>query len=168
MKRDIRLMVVDDSDSDIFCLKRGFQKAGIEVRIHELSDGQSAIDYLSGSAPFADWAQCPLPNLMILDIRMPGLDGFDVLQWVRAQSGIGAMPIIMLSSSAEAEDVDKAHQWGANSYLVKPHSLSEFTRLAEGIERYWFQLSVFPTCRRLAKPRGQGGQSVSGSNPTGG
>lgn len=150
----IRLLLVDDSTDDSYFFKRAFLRAGIHAPIDTLNDGHAAIEYLAGSGRFSAWEEYPLPDLLLLDIKMPGVDGFDVLSWVRQRPGLSVLPIIMLSSSTYSADIQKAHALRANSYLVKPNDVEGYVALACGIEKYWFRENVFPSCRRRSRTDG--------------
>lgn len=139
------LLVAEDSDVDIFLLKRAFLKAGVNCPLHFVKDGAAAISYLSGEGHFGDRKEFPVPHLVILDIKMPGADGFEVLQWLRKQPNIGLLPVIMLSSSNFPSDVDKAHALGANGYNVKPVDTDALEALIRGIECYWLKQHQYPS-----------------------
>src|SRR6266852_4538612 len=107
--------------SAVFLLKRAFATARIPAIFQFVTDGQEAIDYLSGTNQYADRNEYPLPDLMLLDIKMPRLDGFAVLDWLRKQPCLKRLPVTMFSSSDMEKDIDRAYELGANSFLVKPH-----------------------------------------------
>jgi|ERR1041385_5206902 CheY-like chemotaxis protein len=138
MKRHpTRILVAEDDPKDAFLLERAFSKSGAEVSLHFVRDGAEAIEYLDANDPGADGKES-LPDLMLLDLKMPRLNGFDVLEWLRKQdSVVGRMPAVMLTSSSEPEDVLRAYELGANSYLVKPNDPAELARLAGVLDTYW-------------------------------
>jgi CheY-like chemotaxis protein len=135
------ILVVDDCEEDKFLLKRAFGKAGINVPIVFVSDGQEALDYLGGK-------EKPCPHLMLLDLKMPKLDGFDVLRWLQKQDGLRRLPVAVLTSSSQEKDVNRAYDLGANSYLVKPGELKDYAQLAEKVRDYWMELNFPPDCAR--------------------
>ncbi len=141
---DMRLLVVDDDENDRFLLKHGFLRAGINVSIEMVNGGEAAVQYLSGAGAFNDRAKFPLPNLVLLDVKMPILDGFEVLRWIRAQPGLRRIPVVFLSSSALNRDVDLAHELGANGYSMKPGDRVGMENLVRGIEAYWFRCQRYP------------------------
>jgi len=102
-------------------------------------DGQEVLDYLEGQGQFADRTRHPLPQLLLLDLNMPRLDGFDVLAWVREQPGLNNVLIVIFSSSDEPRDINRAYGLGASSYLVKPHSMAELTALVGRFKKYWLE-----------------------------
>src|SRR5690349_20072402 len=102
------ILVAEDNPADVFILKRAFLKAGIDPQISVVRDGQEALDYLEGENDFADRRTHPLPELLLLDLKMPKLDGFDVLRWVRHHPGLNRLLIIVLTSSNQTRDVNRA------------------------------------------------------------
>jgi CheY-like chemotaxis protein len=140
------ILVVDDSDADISILNRAILKAGIESRVLSLHDGQEAIDYLSHEDGFNERTH-PMPELMLLDLKMPKMDGFDVLLWLQSQPRLKRLPVMVLSSSQQDRDVDRAYDLGANCYVQKPSSLAGYTDIAEGLREFWVELNRCPNCR---------------------
>src|SRR5881394_3514337 len=108
MAQKFLILVVDDSEDDVFFLCRAFKKAGLDNLIVHLSDGEEAVNYLSGDNGFKNRSRYPLPKLMLLDVKMPRRDGFDVLQWLHTRKDLEKLPVVMLSSSLRPEDVEKA------------------------------------------------------------
>lgn len=131
------ILVAEDDLTDAYFFERAFRRAGIPVTLHFVRDGQQVIDYLQGSGEFADRAAHPLPQLLLLDLHMPRLDGFDVLSWVRKQAALAGLQVVIFSSSDEQKDIKRAYGLGANSYLVKPHSMQELTELVVRFKNYW-------------------------------
>src|SRR5436309_2288972 len=101
MTKMVPILVVDDSNDDVFLLCRAFKRAGIEHALIHVSDGEEAVDYLSGHNHFSDRARYPLPSLMLLDVKMPRLNGFDVLHWLVTRNDLKKLRVIMFSSSFE-------------------------------------------------------------------
>jgi DNA-binding response OmpR family regulator len=112
-------LLVEDNEDDAFFMKRAFRDAGLKNRLHTVSDGEQAIEYLSGSDGFADREKFPLPDMIFLDLKMPGLDGFDVLRWIRREKK-SDVKIAVLTSSPEEIDRKRARELGADCYLLKP------------------------------------------------
>ncbi|MGH7971858.1 MAG: response regulator [Limisphaerales bacterium] len=144
MYRNIKILIADDDQNDAFLLKRAFLRAGINSPMNFVEDGEQAISYLEGRAPFADRREFPLPNLVFVDLKMPRMDGFDVLRWVRRQPGLKRLPVLVLSSSADFRDVDKAYDLGANAYAVKPSKHDELQALIMAVESYWLRKNLYP------------------------
>jgi len=131
------ILVAEDVDDDYFLIARAFNKIGSRVTPRRVASGEEVIDYLSEKNAFADRAKNPLPELVILDVRLPGKSGFEVLAWIRRQSESRALPVVFLSSSESPEDVNRAYALGANSYLMKPGSQNEYELLLRLVEEYW-------------------------------
>ena len=139
-----RVLIAEDDPSDVFLLQRAFNASGVPATLHFVRDGQEAIDYLGGEADYSDRAAYPLPDLMLLDLKMPRLNGFDVLEWLRKQPGLRRLLVTILTSSDQATDIDRAYDLGANSYLLKPHGSHELTDLVNRLQRYWLELNQRP------------------------
>ncbi len=116
------VLVVEDNSDDLFLLQRAIKKAGLDPRLQIATDGQQAVDYLSGTGKYADRAAFPIPRLILLDLKLPYLDGFDVLAWMRADPGLRELPVVILTSSSEDRDRKRAEELDAKAYLVKPPS----------------------------------------------
>ena len=142
------VLLAEDEPNDIFLLQHAFEQAEVLNPLHTVNDGQEAIDYLSGSGNFADRAQFPIPSLVILDVKMPRKSGIEVLAWLRQQKGLGCLPVLILSSSAHPDDVEKAYQLGANAFVVKPPGVAQRTELAKMLKGFWLSMNELPTiCR---------------------
>src|SRR6058998_998699 len=131
--RDSAILLVEDDEADILLLRRAFRNAHIANRLVEVRDGQAAIQYLSGHADYADRARNPIPFLILLDLRLPKLSGFEVLAWIRDQPELAGLIIVVLTGSDRVPDVSKAHELGANSYLVKPGTFDELVEMVKQI-----------------------------------
>ena len=116
-------LLVEDNEDDAFFMKRAFRDAGLNNPLHVVTDGQQAIDYLAGSGVFAERGKYPLPDMIFLDLKMPGRDGFDVLAWIR-QEHQSKVPVAVLTSSPEEIDRKRARELGADCYLLKPPTRS--------------------------------------------
>jgi CheY-like chemotaxis protein len=131
------VLYVDDEENDIFFMELAFKRVGLDQSLHSVTDGQKAIAYLAGDGPYADRAQYPLPALVLLDLNLPLTSGFEVLQWLRKQSELECMPVIVFSSSGRPEDRQKAHELGANQYVLKPASGMEFCDIVQEFYHRW-------------------------------
>jgi CheY-like chemotaxis protein len=138
------ILVADDSAEDAYILKRAFERAGMMVPIQFVKDGQELIDYLSGTEGFADRKNHPMPRVVLLDLKMPKLNGFDVLRWLQKQPELRRLIVTVLSSSDESRDVNLAYDLGANSYVVKPDSLTGYTNIVEKLRDYWLDVNRPP------------------------
>ena len=140
-----RVLLIEDDPADVRLIQRAFRKLNEAVEMFRLTNGDDAVAYLSGDAPYENRAAYPLPAILLLDIKLPRRSGFEVLEWVRRQkSALRRLPIVMLTSSRHSADVNRAYDLGANSYLAKPETLSDLDGLASGFETYWLGLNESP------------------------
>src|SRR5437867_1160353 len=137
---ELILLVAEDLPEEVFILKRALERSRFAAPVHFVRDGQEAVDYLNGEQAFADRRQNPLPTLLLLDLKMPRLDGFQVLEWLRRQPGLRRLPVVVFTSSDMSQDLKRAYDLGANSYLVKPHRSEQLEEVAGDVEDYWFKL----------------------------
>jgi len=144
MAGELKVLVVEDSPNDVLLLQRAFSKGGPEVPLHFVRDGREALDYLNGVDRFADRNLYPLPTLLVVDLKLPGIDGFDIIKWVRKESELRDLRIVVLSSSNEPSDISRAHELGANAYHVKPNDPNAFIGMVEGLRAYWANRNVEP------------------------
>src|SRR6266581_3907683 len=135
--RDSAILLVEDDEADIFLLRRAFRNARIANPLIEVRDGQAAIQYLSGEGDYADRARYPIPFLILLDLRLPKLSGFEVIAWVRDQPHLAGLIVVVLTGSDHVPDVTKARELGANSYLVKPGNFEELVQMVKRIKGRW-------------------------------
>jgi CheY-like chemotaxis protein len=145
------ILIVDDSDDDILLIRNAFQRANIRNPLFALRDGDEAISYLKGEGKFSNRAEYPLPDLILLDLKMPRVTGFEVLQWIRSQPGLASLRVLVLTTSDEIKDVNKAYALGANSFLIKPLDLEDFTYLSQVITDFWLRRSQAPQTFRPAQ-----------------
>jgi CheY-like chemotaxis protein len=145
MLNDKIILLAEDDPDDVLLLERAFQKAGLGGVLRVVRDGEQAVEYLKGSGPFASRELFPLPFLILLDLKMPGMDGFEVLQWVRAERDLKRLLVVVLTSSNLQADVDRAYELGANSYLVKPVEFQEMVNMIQRFEAYWAEINRTPT-----------------------
>jgi CheY-like chemotaxis protein len=138
------ILHVEDDDNDIFLLQYAFEHVGIADPVHIVRDGQEAIEYLSGHGRFANRKAFPLPALIIMDLKMPRKSGLDALRWLGKQPTLRNVPVLMLSSSAQPEDITRAYEAGANAFVVKPSTNAERTRLATAIKHFWLDFNEPP------------------------
>ena len=139
------ILLVEDDPNDVLLIQRAFQKAGLRNALKVVRDGEQAIDYLSGKGNYSQRDRFPLPFLLLLDLKMPGTDGFEVLQWVRSEPSLKRLLVVVLTSSNLQADVDRAYESGANSYLVKPVEFDEMVNMIQRFEAYWTEINRVPT-----------------------
>jgi CheY-like chemotaxis protein len=138
------ILLVEDDENDVMLLQRAFRRAAIINPLQVVRHGDDAVAYLEGSGEFADRDAHPLPVLMLLDLKLPRRTGLEVLQWVKERAGVKKIPIIVLTSSKNDEDVNRAYELGANSYVVKPVSFETLLELVKSLELYWLVLNERP------------------------
>jgi CheY-like chemotaxis protein len=137
----VPILHVDDDPNDVVLMQHACLKAGLGLNLQGASDGDQALAYLRGAAPFTDRSRHPLPRLVLLDLKMPRLSGFEVLAWIRRREKFRRVPVIVLSSSNHDEDVKRAYALGANSYLVKPVGFESLVELIRSVYNYWLTLN---------------------------
>jgi CheY-like chemotaxis protein len=136
------VLVADDDANDVFFLRRAFQKAGVACPIVDVSDGEKAIAYLTGSDAYADRSRFPIPSLLFLDLKMPKISGFEVLEWLQKHNGLAEMRVIVLSSSNLPSDMQKARSLGAHDYRVKPADIDDMINMVKDIVSQWLNGSM--------------------------
>jgi CheY-like chemotaxis protein len=135
---------VEDDPNDALLLQHACRKAGASLHLESVTDGEDALAYLRGVDHFTDREQHPLPSLVLLDLKMGRLNGFDVLTWMRKEEKFKRVPVVVLTSSNHDADVKRAYDLGANSYLVKPVNFDALVELVQAIQHYWFKLNQRP------------------------
>ena len=133
-----KILYVEDSPDDITLLQLAFRKAAVQAQLEVATDGEQAIKALKNGA-------AGVTGCVLLDMKLPGLSGLQVLSWIREQPHLKRLPVIMFTSSSLPSDVNEAYDLGANSYLVKPASLDGLIELARTIEQYWLHLNTPPS-----------------------
>jgi CheY-like chemotaxis protein len=138
------ILLADDDDHGAFLTTRAFEKAGVRQPIRVVRDGDAAIQYLAGTGPYADRGAHPLPCLLLLDQKLPGRSGLEVLEWVRTKSAVCTLPVLLLSASNFDADIQTAYLLGANGYLVKPSEFEALLAMAKAIKDYWLTVNRAP------------------------
>jgi DNA-binding response OmpR family regulator len=138
------ILLVEDDPNDVLLVKRAFRKANVANPLQVVSDGEAAVAYLAGQGNFTDRARFPLPAVVLLDLKLPRKSGLEVLVWLREQADLKRLPVVVLTSSSEAGDVNRAYELGANSYLVKPVAFENLLNLVKALHQYWLTLNVYP------------------------
>lgn len=138
------ILLVEDNRMDVELTLDAFREARLANAIHVVTSGQEALNYLFGIGKFADRQTYPLPSLVLLDLKMPGIDGFEVLRKLKSEPGLKRLPVIILTSSKEEGDLALGYDLGANSYLVKPVSFEGFLDVVKQVGNYWLTLNAEP------------------------
>lgn len=138
------ILLVEDERDDAELLMRAFRKAGVQNPIRHLDNGDKALFYLKGTDAYTDRQANPLPALILLDLKLPGMSGLELLRWLRQQKDLRRIPVLVLTSETDAKYMDAAYDAGANSYLLKSATPSEIDRVANLITNYWLNLNESP------------------------
>lgn len=144
MDRLAHILLVEDNRMDVELTLDAFKEARLLNTIHVSPNGQDALNYLFGRGKYADRITYPMPNLVLLDLKLPGIDGFEVLRQVKSAPILKRLPVVILTSSKEEGDRALTYDIGANSYIVKPVSFNGFLDVIKQIEGYWISLNVAP------------------------
>lgn len=156
------ILLVEDSPDDVFFMKRALKLAEVNNPLRVVDDGEKALDYLAGTGPFADRCAFPVPGIVLLDLRLPRVPGFDVLRWMRSQDSYRCVPVLVLSSSKEDRDMQTAYALGANSFLVKPSDSHELTAMVRVLADYWLRHNAVPSM--CAEAFSESGEFVKSDN----
>jgi CheY-like chemotaxis protein len=137
--KSVTFLLVEDDPNDVLFVKRAFREAPATIRLHAVNDGAQAMEYLQGHGEYADRAKYPIPDVILLDLKMPRVNGFEFLEWLRAShlNHLHLIPVVIMSSSAERQDIQRAYSLGVNSYLVKPINWQEFRERIKALGIYW-------------------------------
>ncbi|HEU5452176.1 MAG TPA: response regulator [Terriglobales bacterium] len=140
------VLLVEDDPADARLVQRAFQKVNHGLKLLRLKDGDEAVSYLAGDPPFDNRLLYPMPEMVLLDIKLPRRSGLEVLEWLRRRTGpLRRLPVVMLTSSRHSVDVNRAYELGANSYLAKPDTASGLEELARSFQQYWTRFNQPPS-----------------------
>ena len=140
----IVILLVEDDPAHAEIVRRNFENSLIANRVIHVSDGQEALDYLFRAGRYSDPVTAPRPGLILLDLRLPKVDGLEVLNSIKADSDLCRIPVVILTTSSAEYDVVKAYDRHANSYLVKPVDFPQFVSLMESLGYYWLAWNQNP------------------------
>jgi CheY-like chemotaxis protein len=143
MKKLEHILLAKDNETDAMLVRRAMEIAGVKARMEVVRDGQEAVDYLAGVNSYADRVKHPFPKLMLLDLQMPRLDGFEVLRIVRKNFQF-TLPVIVLTNSENPSDIKRAYDLGATSYFRKPDSIEGLDEMIHVLHAYWLKFNHFP------------------------
>ncbi|RPH36155.1 MAG: response regulator [Planctomycetota bacterium] len=135
-KGEAGLLIVEDDPDALFLLKRAFTKVGLSVPVRVVMDGEDAVAYLSGRGAYADRTRHPLPCLVLLNLKLPKKSGLEVLEWIRQQPRLRRIPVVIVTTSGEERDRQRAMELGAREYTIKPIDSGGLLRLAKKVHTY--------------------------------
>lgn len=131
------ILMAEDEESDALLVKLALEESGLPNPLTVVKDGREAVHYLDGQPPYANRAEYPLPGLLLLDLKMPHMDGFDVLAWIGSQPKLRSVPVVVFTSSWQDSDRAKARQLGAREYVVKPSGFHELIQVLRDLSARW-------------------------------
>ena len=141
--QDSGLLLVEDNQNDVLLFQRALRKAGANVPLNIVKDGEQAVHYLSGKSHYADRNQYPLPMLIFMDIHLPKKSGLEVLEWLKQQPTLRRTPVIVFTSSEAEGDIDQAYDNGANSYVIKPASFKALEDIVVSVKEFWIEKNCY-------------------------
>jgi CheY-like chemotaxis protein len=138
------ILLVEDNRADQELIRRAIQKVTIPKELRIVEDGEEALAYLFRRGKYQAPATSPKPDLLLLDLNLPRVDGYQVLEEIRADSKLRPMPVLVLTTSRQEKDIIRSYELGCNSFITKPVGLDQLTGLVQAIEKYWFETAVLP------------------------
>ena len=142
------ILLADDREDDVLLTRHAFDRARVVNPVFVTHDGEETVAYLQGKGKFFNRDEYPLPDLLLLDLHMPKLDGFEVLNWVRNHPTLHSLRIVVLTTSDQAIDIDRAYELGANSFVVKVLDFKKYCAIMERMMAFWLQASSAPSVWR--------------------
>jgi CheY-like chemotaxis protein len=142
------ILLVEDSPDDALLIQRAFRKANLANPVQLVRDGEEAVAYLSGAPPYQDRVRFPLPVFMLLDLKLPRRSGLEVLSWVRNESAVRRLPVVVLTSSRESVDVNRAYDLGVNPLPSQPVGFEALLEMVKNVNLYWLLLNEHPELPR--------------------
>jgi chemotaxis family two-component system response regulator Rcp1 len=140
--RPAEILLVEDSQDDFLLTKEGFKRAKLEVRLHHVNNGEECMSFLRKRG---EYAAAPIPDLILLDLNMPVMDGREVLEQIVSDPQLNNLPVVVLTTSEERKDILKMYSLRCSSYIVKPVDFQQFMRVIQGMNDYWFSLVALPS-----------------------
>ncbi|HLX69268.1 MAG TPA: response regulator [Verrucomicrobiae bacterium] len=153
--------MAEDDEDYVLLIQQAFVKAHVPNPLHVVSSGKEAMAYLKGEGKYANRAEYPLPELLLLDLKLPGYNGFEILAWIRTQPGLTGLRVLVLTSSDQIKDVNDAYRLGANSFLVKPYDFEDLVHFTQLIQEFWLQRSKCPDTFRAPKTQPEPDEPVA-------
>jgi CheY-like chemotaxis protein len=144
MNESQTILIVEDSDDDFFATMRAFKKSNLANPVQRCTNGDQALDYVFQRGEFAAPGKAPRPSIILLDLNLPGTDGREVLQAIKAAPELQKIPVVVLTTSNAEHDIELCFSIGANSYVQKPVDFVEFIRATARLSDYWLNISILP------------------------
>jgi CheY-like chemotaxis protein len=135
------ILLAEDREDDILVIRKAFARSTFPYLLRAVRNGEEVLSYLQGEPPYDDRTMFPLPTLLLLDLKMPRKDGFEVLEWIRQQPDLFSLRVVVLTSSQLSSDTTRAYEAGANSFLVKPADFQNYVELTEFINGFWLRFN---------------------------
>lgn len=148
MREHAVVLIAEDDEDYVLLVRQAFSQAQIPNPVFAVSDGQQAMSYLKGEGKFANREEFPLPDLLLLDLKLPRFSGFEVLAWLRGQPGFSGLRVVVLTSSDRIKEVNDAYRLGANSFLVKPFDFGHLVYFTNLIQEFWLKRCKAPESSR--------------------
>ncbi|MBF0192251.1 MAG: response regulator [Magnetococcales bacterium] len=145
--RPANVLLAEDNEADQRTVQRGLSKARLPMRLFLVEDGEACLDFLRHQGQYADTTAFPRPDLLLLDINMPKLDGRAVLKQIRADPILVALPVVILTTSDQEQDILISYKNGANAFITKPVEPGRFMETVLKLEEFWFELAALPVSR---------------------
>jgi CheY-like chemotaxis protein len=142
--REAVVLLVEDNPAEQNLARRSFQKSQLNADLRIVSDGEEALDYLNRRKQFSDPASSPTPDIILLDLNLPKIDGKQVLKSIKSTEELANIPVVVLTTSKKEEDILKSYELGCSSFLVKPVEVEEFVKVLKELGSYWLKLVVLP------------------------
>ena len=148
------VLYIEDEENDVIFMRHAWTNAGARNPLHVVTDGEQALQYLSGEGKYANRDEHPMPGLILLDLKLPKLSGLNVLKWIRQQPEIHLLPVVVLSSSNSPQDVCDAYELRANAFLVKPPHAKALSETVASLKEFWLtQVEMPPACLEIHSAR---------------
>lgn len=144
----LTILHVEDDPNDVLLIARAFRKAEVPAQLQVVNDGEQALHYLSGTNSFSERDRFPLPALVLLDLKLPRKSGIEVLEWIRTCPGLRRIPVVMLTSSRQPVDINRAYELGVNAYLVKPVNFDGLVEMVKTLDAFWLRFNERPSAAR--------------------
>lgn len=138
------ILYVEDEENDVFLMRLAWKKAGLINPLQVVTDGEQALAYLAGDGKFANRNEHPVPCMVLLDLKLPKVSGFEVLKWIRRQPRIHTLLVVVLSSSNQTLDIHTAYTHGANAFVVKPPNADGLVEMAASLKNFWLTRAQMP------------------------